>query len=261
MADQDDNKRGTKSTYVTKTVRVESTSFLSSKTKPDIDAHLAKYAKNIKVYQDLKIAIQDLQASYQAQYGRIVTSDIEINKKYIDILDHALASGDWQGGMLFETARKDLQNLRDQMVQELELGDKQVELLDAGEISELAEDEMDVYAGLHLSTGAVLETWETSLRALAKISVGRPIYREEAHVKEYLNTKVNKKRDTYVVVRIKKSNVLIPRNKDYYALDKAGHELLLLREGALKPENILSFVYNNKPCLFKNGHVIKPEDN
>ncbi len=234
-----------------------SKTMFGSKTKAAAP-NLEWYLQNIKAYESLDKLINDLYRDYYAQYGRSDVDDPELNRKLLQAIDDAIAQGHWQDGLFFEVSGKNIRELRDKLARELDLGDA-IELETTGAVSGRAaeKDEVLVYVGLHLAAGQHLTQWQTALSAIGQHSVGRPIYRNEKDVKAYLDAKPDKNRDTYVAVYIHENDILKSRNGGWYAEDRLGHELLLVKDNTIKPENIYKFVHGSGEYIFKNNELVK----
>jgi hypothetical protein len=123
----------------------------------------------------------------------------------------------------------------------------------------LTEDEMLVYVHLFNAQGATLKNWQNLLlpRALVDHSVNRPIYAKQKDIEQALRSKPNKEQHSYLVIKIKKADVL--QNKDLR--DAQGFSLLRVKHGALETDNIKEFVHNDqKYKVSPQGKLSKKED-
>lgn len=109
----------------------------------------------------------------------------------------------------------------------------------------LPQDEMLVYVYLFNAQGATLKNWENLLlpKALIDHSVNRPIYAEQQDVEKMLRAKQNKTQHAYLVIAIKKQNVLqTEKNKELK--DQHGFPLLRIKQGSLDTAKIKKFIHN-----------------
>jgi len=129
------------------------------------------------------------------------------------------------------------------------------------DVDVLAEDEMLVYVYLFNAQGATLKNWENLLlpRALVDHSVNRPIYAKQENVEQVLRSKANKTQHSYLVVKIKKQDVLqSAQNEDLR--DQNGFPLLRVKHGALETEKIKEFVHNDQTYkVSPRGELLKKE--
>lgn len=125
------------------------------------------------------------------------------------------------------------------------------------DVNVLAEDEMLVYVYLFNAQGATLKNWQNLLlpRALVDHSVNRPIYAKQEDIEQVLRSKPNKAQHSYLVVKIKKENVLSDGEKGDLR-DQNGFPLLRVKHGALEADNIKEFVhYGHKYKVSPKGII------
>jgi intracellular multiplication protein IcmQ len=100
-----------------------------------------------------------------------------------------------------------------------------------------------VFVLVFQAEGRNLQIWRSLLKVLPQYGITRPIYTNEEHVREMVRSKPENHKYGYVIVTIKNTDIL-PLEKP--SIDSLGHELMTLREGALKTGNIIAFVHANK---------------
>ncbi|GAG15177.1 unnamed protein product, partial [marine sediment metagenome] len=111
-----------------------------------------------------------------------------------------------------------------------------------------------VYISLYQAQGSNLAIWQNMLKSLAQYSVTRPVYADEAHIRELVRSKPDPDKQAYAVVAIKEDDIM---HLTKPAVDQFGHELLTLKEGAVQLDNIIEFVHaNQKHYLFRNNILI-----
>ncbi len=72
-----------------------------------------------------------------------------------------------------------------------------------------------------------------------------------------IRSKVHKINEAYIAVYVSKTDIIPPVEKDQIAHDRLGHELLKIKEGAIKPENITRFMHATGQYVFKDNQLIK----
>lgn len=180
---------------------------------------------------------------------------VEINQKLISILDKLLSACDWESTLFLRTASKRFRALRDEAQQlliettgtALQAQSKLTEFEKAGHIK--------VFVSIYQAEGSNLQKWHSTLKALTTYSIGRPVYREEEHIKTAIRAKTDAQREAYVSVFVKEDEIInLPTS--HAATDKLGHELIGLKMGAVKAENIIEFVHCQKRYHFSDTSLI-----
>jgi intracellular multiplication protein IcmQ len=183
-------------------------------------------------------------------------NSIEVNRQLVDVLDELLVAGNWEASLFLRAAGKQIHELRDRANQLLieVTGDIATQKNNAA--LEKA-DHIKAYVSLYQNEGTNLTKWYQMIKALTEHSVSRPVYRQEEQVKTLIRSKADAQHEGFVVAFIKESDVLqMPFGKT--AVDRFGNELLTLRPGAVKLENIIEFVHNQQSYLLQeNGLVLK----
>ncbi len=183
-----------------------------------------------------------------------------IKDKLVSAIDRTLEQGQWEGGLFFKNIRKRLESLRDFVQQELV--DTQALHLFANSYSARLEAEKRklgydvVYIAIYQANGEFLEKWVNPIKALTERSVSRPVYQSEAHVAELIRAK-RSRNDGYVAVWVKPTDILNRQN--FSAKDRLGHPVLALKDGSVRPENIIEFVYDNRRFNLKESQLIVKE--
>ena len=179
-------------------------------------------------------------------------SRIEIAKKLAMLLDGLLATGDWQSSLFLRVASKRIQVLLDEAKSIIELSSP--EQLSTKSIKNSVHGYIPVYVSLYQVMGNNLQNWQYALRLLSEHNTSRPTYRNEQFVRELIGTKTDIERHGYAIVHIKDDDMY---HFEEQPSDSLGHELLVLKEGVIRLENIVGFVHaNKKRYAFVNNMLV-----
>jgi intracellular multiplication protein IcmQ len=183
--------------------------------------------------------------------------DLELKRELVKILDDLITRGTWTGSLFLESSGKKLRDLREELYTGFRLGEQTnagastnapgASLQKAGFI--------EVFVALYQADGLNVTKWSNLLSAISSNSIGRPVYGNEDDIKAWFRTKENKQNDAYAVVYIHPDDKNKPAGKPL--LDRYGHELLTIREGAIKSKNITRFVHVTGQYTFLNGVLTK----
>lgn len=183
-----------------------------------------------------------------------MASDEESLRQLIKILKNLLTEGDWEASLLLKSAHKKIDTL-------YERAESLLNEFSQGPIAQTEEDirkekqgYIRVFVSLYQSDYNNLNKWQMTLNSIAEYSVSRPIYRNEEDVQEIIRSKQTFN-EAYAAVFIKESDI-IPPYAGKNAVDKFGHELLTVRQGAIITENISEFVHLGRHYLFRNGRLL-----
>jgi len=161
------------------------------------------------------------------------------NLEILKSLDEALEKGPWESSLFLKGIGKKLKDIRDKFKEEMGL-----EEANASHLAQLTPEVqlIEVYISLYQSEGNNIRKWHSVVATLVGHSVSRPVYKNEQDIVNALKAKDYKINDAYVVVKVKPEHILLPTT-DRPHVDREGRELLTLREGAIKLENIVRFVH------------------
>lgn len=191
-----------------------------------------------------------------------IKNDPEINRKLLEILDELIADSCWDKSLFLKASSKEWINLREKLANQLDcdsssdptLFQKSAHLNSA--IEKIPKDKLQVYVGLYLNDGTKLPSWERSMANLIEKSSSRPIYQDEVKAKDAMAKQGNSPNIAYIEVLINKSDIVPMPEK--LVTDRFGHELLTLREDALRLENIRRFIHPTGVYKFNSaGHLSK----
>jgi Dot/Icm secretion system protein IcmQ len=166
----------------------------------------------------------------------------EARDRLVSALDKAINEGSWEHSLFFRNILKRLHEIRGYVI---------AELSDAPEMSVVDTAAMDAtlreeqgyrraYIAIYQAHGDRLEGWTNAVSKIGDYYISRPAYLVEDHVREMVRAK-RSRNDAYVAVWVHKEDILATNNTQ----DRWGHELLVLREGSIKVENIIEFVQDN----------------
>lgn len=175
-------------------------------------------------------------------------------KQVIDILDKLLEKGDWQASLFLRTAEKDLKALREQGLNLL-TEEEQTEQTVNHHQHLLDNNKLKVFILLYQVRNQPQRQWQQAVNALVGHAISRPIYSDEPSVNEVLRAKKDKRTYAYATVYVDKEDVLEPLSGNPKQ-DAAGHPLLTLREDAVKLENIVEFIYQERRYQCIEGKIM-----
>lgn len=180
-------------------------------------------------------------------------SDREILVELINILKDLLSKGDWSASLFLKTAYKKIDNLCQRAEELLNLinhGPKKEE----EHINKESEGYLKVFVSVYQSDYNNLTKWQNTLLGITEYSVSRPIYRNEEYIEEIIRARQSFN-EGYAIVFIRETDI-IPPYAGKPLMDKFGHELLTVKQGAILPENIFEFVHLEKRYFFRNGRLL-----
>ncbi len=172
----------------------------------------------------------------------------------VNALDKVINKDGWDSSLFFRNTLKRLLELREYVITELSPPQEQI-LEDIAAMDGALKQEQGykkVYIEIYQAQGDRLEGWINAVKKLGDYYVSRPAYQVEDHVRELITSK-RSRNDAYVAVWIHQENIL---SMDKMR-DRLGHELLSLREGSIKVENIIEFVHDkNRYRLIENKLIL-----
>lgn len=173
-------------------------------------------------------------------------------------LDDALANGPWDESNFLRVIGKNIQEIRDNLISEIEKNSEGSTRFGSKQNSRQIErsGQREVFIALYSSDGAQIPSWERILTNLPRQIISRPIYADEEHVKYLIKSKENKVNEAYVVIFINESDILTV-SSDKIPLDKFGKQLMSIKDRALNMDNIVRFVHISGTYTYSKGHLIK----
>jgi len=118
------------------------------------------------------------------------------------------------------------------------------------------ETQQEVFVALYSSQGSDLESWEKILMNLPRQAVSRPVYAEEEAIQRVFKERRNQLNEAYVAMYIDRDTIL-PTPMDKIPKDRFGTDLLILKNNALKHENIIYFVHASGVYTYQKGRLKK----
>lgn len=179
----------------------------------------------------------------------------EIGKKLVDILDGLLKAGNWESSLFLKASSGRLRELRNEAknLAQIDQGDEATSLAAAFD-RPVPPGYIQVYISLFQLEGSNFQIWHRTVKALTEHSITRPIYKDVKFAQEFIRSKADIDHHGYVIVNIKDSDVF---KLEQPSMDGLGHELLTIKEGAVKLENIIGFVHaNKKRYLVKENELV-----
>lgn len=192
---------------------------------------------------------------YSQQQVHHEAGALQALEEMITAFDRVINAGDWESSLFLRNTVKPLKNMREeaQRLRDQILGNVKAETIAA---PTLAPDMMKIYIGIFQNKAHNYRDWESQLRGLAQYILGRPIYREELAVQQAIRNKLVQTSDAYVCVGVPKTAI----QTDGFSpsqIDRQGNALLQLMPGAVRSENILEFVYQDKHYYYRDGKLIE----
>ena len=180
------------------------------------------------------------------------------NLDIIRALDKLIAEGHWEGGLFFQAAGKQLRDLSAQLKEELQIDtDAQTAATEMKDLVKQHSGLVEIFISVYNADGRNIGKWELVLSNLIKQLISRPIYKREKDIKDSINAKENPINDAYAVAYINEMDILTPSFRDKKPLDRYGHELLIIKENGLKPENITKLVHLTGEYTYHKGSLHK----
>jgi len=169
---------------------------------------------------------------------------VVLNQKLIGILDGLLTAGDWETSFFLKKAKDRLTELRSEAQNFLEQNtERQLSGKAQPTNGELPAGFVKVYVSVYQTDSSNLQSWLYAIKGLVSYNVTRPTYRNENQIKEMVSSKADIQRNGYVEVLIHESDIIQVSSP---SVDAFGHELLVVKEGAIQMANIVAFVHANK---------------
>jgi intracellular multiplication protein IcmQ len=224
----------------------------------NIDNALVEYQTRKQLLGRLRAEKQRLMTAVEKFYSQPMRGEdnaAQTLEEVIATFDSVINAGDWNSSLFLRNTISPLKQMREQA--------QQLYAQLRGQISNeavpapaLASGMIKVYISIFQHKAHNVKDWETQLHALPHYVLGRPIYRDETAVQQALRAKLVQTSDAYVCVGVPENAV---QTGEFHPLqnDKQGNHLLQLVPGAVKSENILEFVYQDRRYHFLNGQLVE----
>jgi Dot/Icm secretion system protein IcmQ len=191
--------------------------------------------------------------------------DKETAQRYLDFLkklDETVEEGSWDKSLFLTAVGKKLAKFRDQLQDALGLNEQEAEsskqtmvIAADGDTLRIPEGMIDIYVSVYCAKGNKTEAWASVLSTLTATIISRPIYRVETNARELVSSKSSKENDAYCLVYVKEADIVRPFTGQN-PRDKLGHELVVLRRGAIQQQNIIQLVHTSGVYLWQDGKLI-----
>lgn len=178
--------------------------------------------------------------------------DINALQELIKILDEVHSKADPNAGLFLKTAGEKIAGLKQNAEALLN------ELQGKGASSEIqatassVEGQTLVYVSLFQTDPESIDKWQKTLRRISEYSLARPIYRKVEHIEQMIRSRPDPRKEAYVAVWIRDDDV-ISGYAGKMAQDQMGNDLVTVKEGAVKPENIKQFVHGDIAYTYREG--------
>jgi len=183
----------------------------------------------------------------------------EVKDQLVAAIDEAIEQNEWTGSLFLKNILKQLQELRAYIIQELS---EDTSPSVGSKIREATLQEREGYErvciALYQSESDRLDRWFATIKMLTGYGMSRPVYRSEDEVRRVIQAKQSKS-DAYVVVWVKKIDILSPYG-GVPLKDRSGYELLTIKEGSIKPENIITFVHGGQHYYLTDKGLVPSDD-
>ncbi|HLD16991.1 MAG TPA: Dot/Icm secretion system protein IcmQ [Coxiellaceae bacterium] len=185
--------------------------------------------------------------------------DNELSQKVstgiLTIINRILEAGDWDTSLFLRNTIKPIRKLKEEILAATAAtGSDQAA---KNPLEQLRESQQAVYISLYLAGGHDLKSWERLLKNLPRYVQGRPVYEKEESVQRLIRSKADPSADSYVVVAIRKQDILAPSSYTGTVVDRLDQPLLTLKEGAIQAEGIVEFVHLGQRYRFDRGRLIE----
>jgi Dot/Icm secretion system protein IcmQ len=175
------------------------------------------------------------------------------------VLDDLLTPAKWEGSTLLQAALQQLRKAYDRLrasEQEFSVIEAAKLAREAAEVAKRA-NMTQVFISLYQADGFNMQKWAALLNAIAESSLSsRPVYRLEPDVCTTIRMKEQKQNEGYAAIYVS-PNAILPVASGQAALDKQGHELVFIKEGALRPENMIYFCHISGRYVLKENILIR----
>lgn len=185
----------------------------------------------------------------------------KLYEKLLSKINQGLSGIDWDISLFLQRIKLHVEQLRESIQAELTADThSKAAPEDAEALARLPElGSQTVYLSLYQADGNNMPKWAAVLSSLQKLSIGRPVYATEQAARAAMRGKRDPRCEAYVAVRVREQAILPPLG-GVVQKDKFGNELLTLKEGVLRPENVLYFCHVSGRYQYqKKQLVIEPE--
>ena len=189
------------------------------------------------------------------------TDDIKRAKEVLKVLDEQIQKGPWDKSILLSVTGKKLKEFRHLLREALDVSDK-ADLSHTHLAGRMAKRTglKEVFVSIYNADGRNLKKWEHLLANISTQVISRPVYFEEKYAREVIRAKVNKKSEAYIAVYIPSEDILKPAGAKNAMTDRMGHELVQLKDDAIKHGTITRFMHISGNYAYRDGHLVREGD-
>jgi intracellular multiplication protein IcmQ len=113
-----------------------------------------------------------------------------------------------------------------------------------------------IFVSIYNSDGQSLSVWEKIVQNIPRQYITRPIYENEADIKELIKSKINKLNEAYISVYVNKDSFLVI-DQEKLPKDKFGKHIILLKDNVIKLENIDKMYHMNEVYQWEKNKLLK----
>jgi intracellular multiplication protein IcmQ len=192
------------------------------------------------------------------------SEEILRSKFLLKSLEKAIKEGPWDESAYLSNIGKKLKEYHYRVKEALE-GLETDDHEKSSQASDLAHriaqraGQTEIFISLYNAQGNDLAKWAKLLMGLQAQAVSRPIYASEDDVRAVIRSKAHKQNEAYVVVYVDKDKI-IQLAEDVLPRDKLNHVLLTLKDGAVKPQQVVRFMHASGRYVFKDNRLVRLGD-
>lgn len=177
-------------------------------------------------------------------------------KEVADALDRIVKDLPWGQSVFLSALGKKFALIQQKFQENVGLDAKNVSASEQKNDKTLSSGQMLVYVSVYNANGTDLSQWARIISNLTNQSISRPTYSDITQVKEMIRSKQRINNEGFVSVVVSDSDLLdMPEEK--LPFDKLGHKLLVLKEKAIRRDNIKKFFHFSGIYDYKKGLLSK----
>lgn len=193
-------------------------------------------------------------------------------KDVLKALDDTIEKGPWEKTVFLGAIGKKLKEVRFKFKNRMRFLDPSFEETEVEQVAkqvaeqeavlaipEKTADQDEAFVSLYNADGINLEKWTKLLLALDKQIVTRPVYGSENEIRGIMRAKTVRKNDAYAAFYVNKADIIQPK-EGKVPMDRMGNPLLMLRDSALKMENITRFCHETGVYVLRGGVLQRTGD-
>lgn len=180
--------------------------------------------------------------------------NVEKLKKLIEILEELRGNVTPESGLFLNNVSKKFGVFQEEaqaILDEIQAGPVSGKSVDRTK----AAGKTTVYVSLFQTDPENIKQWSRTVKRISEYSLARPIYRRADHVEEMIRSRPDPRKEAYAAVILEDTDII----KSYAGkqeTDSRGRELLTVKEGSVKPENIVKFVHGNTDYAYHDEQLI-----